>query len=479
MEYPNLVCICLDTLRADIIDGMLSSVVHTPNLDAFVQESVLFTQAFGEGQPTLQMRRSAFTGQRSFPWVYNYDRRGHWHHAAGWHKIPPEQDTLAEILLKRGFMTGMVSDTYHMFKPTMNYARGFVTYDFIRGQENDNWRGASEKLLRERLEQHAREPVAPQRYPALVQYLANTQDREKEEDYFAARVFLRASDWLEENRSREPFFLWVDSFDPHEPWDPPLAYADRYYPGYDGKDFIFPPLAYEKGQPTDEELERIKALYFGEVTFVDKWLGHFLDKLEKLGLDDNTIVMLISDHGTQLMDHGQFGKGPDFLRAYNTRVTWVVRHPDGPKGRNISGFVQTHDIFATALNLIGIPYLSEGQNAWQLVDGSKEQLRDHVVIGWAGWSSGNAVGRASVRDDDWNYVVSVGTEDAKPELYHLSMDPDENSNVVDKYPQVVEKQRLRLEAVIRQPLPGTFNEVCDPSPAPIDIYLKSRLKGGR
>nr|MBC8228070.1 hypothetical protein [bacterium] len=76
----NLICICLDTFRADIVgEGKKLSFVETPNLDAFARESTIFDRAFGEGQPTLQIRRAMFTGNRSFPWRYNFDRRGHWH----------------------------------------------------------------------------------------------------------------------------------------------------------------------------------------------------------------------------------------------------------------------------------------------------------------------------------------------------------------------------------------------------------------
>ena len=109
----NIICICLDTFRADIIGaGKKYSHAQTPNLDAFASESIRFTRAFGEGQPTLQVRRALFTGMRSFPWRYNFDRRGHWHHAPGWHKIPPEQDTIAEVLLERGYLTALIADTY-------------------------------------------------------------------------------------------------------------------------------------------------------------------------------------------------------------------------------------------------------------------------------------------------------------------------------------------------------------------------------
>ena len=114
----NIITIVLDTFRSDIIGpGKNLSFVKTPNLDALAEESVVFEQAYGEGQPTLQVRRAFFTGRRSFPFVYNFDRRGHWHHAPGWHKIPPHQATLSEILTARGYCTGLISDVYHMFKP--------------------------------------------------------------------------------------------------------------------------------------------------------------------------------------------------------------------------------------------------------------------------------------------------------------------------------------------------------------------------
>jgi len=473
----NIVCVCLDTFRADIIgEGKKLSFVETPNLDKFARESIIFDQAFGECQPTLQMRRAFFTGKRSFPWRYNFDRRGMHHHAAGWHKIPPDQDTLAEILVNHGYLTGLISDTYHMFKATTNYTRGFVTYDFIRGQESDRWRFGDLNKIRKKLELYVDHPDAVGLHSHLIQYLFNIQDRNREEDYFCAQVFIKAAEWLKDNRNNQPFFLWVDSFDPHEPWDPPREYADKYYPNYEGKEYIFgrpPPYA------TEKEVERVKALYYGEVTLVDKWFGYFMHELEDTGLLDNTIIMLLSDHGTQLMDHGRFGKDPNELHPFNTQILWYIRHPDGPRNKHISAFVQGHDVMPTILSLLGIPYADlDGENVWPLVTGEKEQIRDHIVIAWAGWSNGPAVGRVSVRDEEWNYVCNVGQNDPNPELYHLPDDPDEKINVADQYPEVVSKQRKRIEAVLKQPLPGIMNEICDLPPSTLRLYFlrKEELK---
>jgi len=469
----NVIVICLDTFRADMVGpGKLQRHVQTPNLDALAAESVSFERAFGEGQPTLQMRRAFFTGRRSFPWRYNYDRRGHWHHAPGWHKIPPEQDTMAEILVRRGYYTGLIADTYHMFKPTMNYTRGFCSYEFVRGQETDNWRGGTLKQIAAQWARHTRAPLGSPRWLCLAQYLWNQRDRVREEDYQCARVFCAATKWLTDNAANAPFFLWIDSFDPHEPWDPPTEYADRYY-AYDGIDYIYP----VNDSLTAEEQERIKALYWGEVTFVDRWVGMLLEKVDQLKLWDDTIVILTSDHGTQLMDHGRFGKGADELHPFNTRIPLYVRHPDGPRGRQIDAFVQSHDLLPTVMRLLDVPYANvDGSDAWSLVTGEREQLRDHVVTGWAGFVEGNAGGRASVRDDEWNYVVTVHAEDPAPELYHLPSDPEERHNVHDRYPAVVARQRARLEAVLGQPFPARLNEVCDPAPPPLHHWLASRWK---
>ena len=471
----NLIVICLDTFRADLVGpGRKMSYVETPNLDRLASESVSFERAFGEGQPTLQMRRAFFTGRRSFPWRYNFDRRGHWHHAPGWHKIPPEQDTLAELLVERGFLTGLVADVYHMFKPTMNYTRGFCTYEFLRGQETDNWRGGTLAAIEEQVARHSRYPAESAYFP-LLQYLWNQRDRRSEADYQCARVFRAASRWLDDNAANAPFFLWVDSFDPHEPWDPPTRYADRYYrygPEVEHPiDFIYP----NNRDATPEEQERTKALYCGEVTLVDEWAGVLLRKLDQLELWDDTIVVLTSDHGTQLNEQTRFGKGADELHPFNTQIPLYVRHPDGPRGCKVDAFVQSHDLLPTLLRLLDVPYANvDGQDAWTLVTGERRQLRDHVVCGWASFGSGPAGGRASVRDDAWNYVTSVHEVDPAPELYHLPSDPDEVVNVHDANPEVVALQRRRLEAVVGQPLPAQLNEVCDPAPAAMARWLKRR-----
>ena len=85
----NLVVICLDTLRRDMIHHLGVDFIQTPNLDAFARQSIVFENAYGEGLPTIQFRRAAMTGIRSFPGRYSEDTRGLHPKGMGWHKVPP------------------------------------------------------------------------------------------------------------------------------------------------------------------------------------------------------------------------------------------------------------------------------------------------------------------------------------------------------------------------------------------------------
>src|SRR5919199_339784 len=329
----NLVVLVLDTLRYDCVHHTPApgiAKVETPHLDALRRDGVSFSHAFGEAEPTIPVRRALWTGLRSFPWRFDYDTRGLWPNPRGWHKIPPEHTTLSELLLDNGYKTCLIGDVYHIFKPTQNFTRGFFNYEFVRGQETDNWRGGTIDLIREEAQRCIRGPLDPARHASLVQYLLNKRHFRTEAELTGAAVIQRGIDWLKDNHDDGPFMLWLESFDPHEPWDPPRAYANRYYDfpkGKAGVEFIYPPEAARVG--TDEEKERTKALYYGEITYMDAMIGQLLNTLADLKRLDDTLVMVTCDHGTELLDHGRFGKSADHLYAHNTQVNWIVRLPDG------------------------------------------------------------------------------------------------------------------------------------------------------
>ena len=499
----NLVVIVLDTLRHDCVHHRPApgiARVETPHLDALRRDGVSFSNCYGEAEPTVPVRRALWTGRRSFPWRFDYDTRGLWPNLRGWHKIPEGHTTLSEVLLGAGYKTCLIGDVYHIFKPTQNFTRGFFSYEFVRGQETDNWKGGHLDLIREEAQGCVRGELDPARHAPLVQYLLNKRHFAREADLTGAAVVQRGMSWLEENHDDGPFMLWLESFDPHEPWDPPRAYADRYYEfprEKKGVEFIYPPEAARIG--TAEERERTKALYYGEITFMDAVIGRLLNTLADLGRLEDTAVMVTSDHGTELLDHGRFGKSADHLYAHNTRLNWIVRLPDGHppapgaagRGREIDAFVQNHDIVPTALDLLGLldrwpagageeadggaagaagASRSEatlrqwtGRSMRGLVEGRPEATgREYAVTGWGDM--------AAVRDGEWNYVVPFENPGAGERLYDLRADPLETRDVAGAHPEVLGERRRRLEALLGQelgtPLPdGPIGETLAPSRA--------------
>jgi len=135
-----------------------------------------------------------------------------------------------------------------------------------------------------------------------------------------------AIEWLRDNAGHRNFFLWVDSFDPHEPWDPP-PHDTKYTP----PDYRGPKLIHPKYGPVDwmtaEELECVRGLYAGEATFVDKWVGELLNEIERLGLLENSLLILLSDHGHPHGDHGSIMETDDNLYNELLRIPLLILLP--------------------------------------------------------------------------------------------------------------------------------------------------------
>jgi arylsulfatase A-like enzyme len=436
----NLIVLCFDTLRRD---ALTTDLCRTPAFDRFAAEAVEYTNAWAEGLPTIPFRRAVHTGMRSYPWRRHVGDRGSHPNILGWHAIPEDQTTLAEFLYRRGYATGLISDVWHLFKATMNFVRGFVSWDFVRGQEGDTYTLSAASLQEP-------SPYGGRRL-GPGSYLYQTRDRTQDEDYFVAQVLDRAAEWVEGNRANAPYFLWVDSFTPHEFWDPPTRFADAYYPGEGLLDHIVPQsLNRGPGRPAPrpEDVARTRALYQGYVTFADERLGRFLDRIERAGALRDTVVVLLSDHGTELWDHGQFGKSAPRLHPYNTQINWLVRHPDVRARQTVDTFVQNQDVVPTLLHLLGVaPPPLDGRVVWPWAEGTPP-ARDHVVIGWDVY--------ASVRDHGWNLLLDVRDPAARPRLYDVVADPNEERDVAAEHPEVVARQLARLESLFGLPLPARF-----------------------
>ncbi|MCK4323356.1 MAG: sulfatase [Armatimonadetes bacterium] len=461
----NILWLVSDTLRWDYVGCYGNDWIKTPNLDKLAGQSALFLEAYAEGLPTLPARRAIITGRPVSPARYiaqpseaivNY----------GWHPLFDQDVTAAEWLGGRGYTTAFFTDVYHMMKPGKNFHRGFDCWHWIRGQEDDSYALRDRDQVADLLRQTGEEPETVPGDHWLIQHLMNRKDWESDADTSVAQVMTTAADWLRSYTLDKPFFMWVDCFDPHEPWDPPTEDARLYYDDYEDLCGVGS-VRHRTDAPHDHRIAAcMKAAYAGEVTLVDRWVGHLLDTLSDCGRADDTLIVFTSDHGTVMGEQDQFGKGETRLRNQCTKVPLLIKHPDGQaSGQQVSGFVQHTDILPTSLGIAGldVPDRVLGRNIWPHACDNEELSRESIFIGWSRY--------CSLRTAKWNLIMPMmelrEDEEAVRELYNLENDPEELNNVIRDYPEVARELADLANDYIRRQAPlteGTIQEY-DPSAA--------------
>ena len=430
MPRPNILVIISDTLRASHLGCYGNRRIQTPNIDALARRAVRFTRAYPESLPTIPVRRAMHTGRRAFP--FRGYRPVPWDivYLPGWQAMSAEEDTLAESLAGAGYHTGFITDTLPYFAPGFNFARGFWQWDYVRGQQQDRWKSPY-AVPRERYlrygdpDQLSREP-----HGFMPMFLANTSGVQDESDTSTARVFSHAMQFLEDNQAGQPFYLLVDCFDPHEPWEAP----EKYYRLYGDPDYAGERIVHCKYGSADQfgygerEIAFVEAQYCGLVTLVDTWMGKLLDQLQALGLDENTWVFMISDHGTNFTRNPRriIGKPDHAMYPGVMRLPLLVQAPDGQgRGTVRDELVANIDVPATVYDLAGI------QSGMGL-DG--RSLRP-LISGESGWTPRDYItcryNHSLAYIDDRSWVLT--DVDARPqEAFDLEADPTCQRNIMAK-----------------------------------------------
>ena len=428
----NVVLIIMDSLRKDHVGAYGNKTINTPNLDALARESLRFTRAYPESAPTICARRAIHTGLRTWPFDDWKRYKGINVGLQGWQPIPNDQTTLAETLQRAGYETMFVTDNLQQYDASMNFQRGFDAYDFIRGQSTDGYSPSyafpPEKIQRALVQEGVLGTGGTQYFQ---QYFANTAYRRSEEDWFAPRVFTRASEFLATTRPDRPFFLTVDCYDPHAPWDPPEKYANMYGDDYDGPE-PYAPVDGSSAYLSEGQARRMAALYSGEVTMMDRWLGRFLDEMEELNLFDNTLLIAISDHGVAFGEHGIVGKIPSSLWPEVTDIIFFVRHPKGKgAGETSDYFASTHDVAPTILGFLGVEpgQELEGQDLTVILEDEEPAARSHFSLGY----------HDHVFTRDEQYAMMGRNDGTEARLYDLKVDPGMYRDVAAEEPHIVKR----------------------------------------
>jgi arylsulfatase A-like enzyme len=465
----NVILIFSDTLRPDFLGCYGNDWIHTPYIDRFAQDAIIFDSAHCGSFPTVPCRNDVLTSR----WTFTYKP---------WAPLGVDEIVLQEVLNEAGYLTALFVDTPHPFAPGFNYQRGFQAWDLIRGQEHDAWKTSPAEVTLPCSVSKLRGGAKG----ATYKYLQNVAWRQSEEDYFPARTMRAAAAWLEANYDR-PFFMYVDTFDPHEPWDPPAHYLARYEPeGYEGEEVIYPRYDRWDGFMTEPELQHCRKLYAGEVSLVDRWIGFLLERTEDLGVLDETVVMITADHGFYLGEHGYIGKS--LIRGQEhqsiplypevSRVPLLVRLPGGRGARRSNALAQPVDFMPTILDVLELPAPStvQGKSLVRVFEG-KDDLRPFAVssptLSGPDVKVPHPTNRATVTTDEWALILGAQVEHAVgkemtsmvdsltreitilegpvgPELYHLPSDPGCTRNVLGEHKAVARRLQASFAAFIRE-----------------------------
>jgi arylsulfatase A-like enzyme len=488
----NVIFFMSDSFRHDNLQCYGPTRVKTPRLDRFAQGACVFDNAYLGSFPTIPNRLDIMSGRFSC-----IDRE--------WCPLPQETVTLQQILSASGIVTQMIVDNPHLVEMGFNYERGFDAWDWIRGQETDRWKVKPRKITL---------PADPRKLRSpdflVASFARNTHWWKGEEDRFVARTVRAACDWLGEHQDLEKFFLYIDTFDPHEPWDAPKKYVDLYDPDYQGDEVIYPHYDFWRNFLTQRELDHTRALYWAEATLVDHWFGVLLDKLDELGMAEDTAVIFVSDHGYLFGEHGHVGKSLispekgyyEAIPMYDDirRTPLMVRLPGQAQGRHIPGLVQTPDLMPTILEMAGLvatetiggqartqalqcgvfytedwrfqPETIHGKSLMPLLRGEAARVRDIAVASNTLIRHTPVLAKcAIVTEDGWclHYAGKYDEtlRDAKmfinrltdpqavrttvePGLYHLPSDPEEEKNVIQDNGRLAQEIHERYVAWLQE-----------------------------
>ncbi len=363
----NAVVILLDSLNRHALGAYGGREFATPNLDRLAARSLKFTRHFAASLPCIPARHDILCGAWDFLW-------------RPWGSVELWEDAISAPLRKAGVVSQLISDHPHLFETGgENYHVDFNAWDYQRGHEGDPWKTKPDPSWAG-TPQFGMKRDMP--YDRSRGYFRG------EEDFPGPRTMRAASRWLDENAgAHDRFFLFIDEFDPHEPFDTPDSYAKRYDPDWDGPPLIWPPYAVrgiERGVLTERQGKQVRARYGAKVTMIDHWLGRILDALDQKKLWDDTLVILTTDHGHYCGEKDIWGKPAVPLYQTMAHIPLLISAPGVAAGER-EALTTSVDIFATLADQFGVTdkvrQRTHGRSLLPLISGAQKSVRDFLLAG--------------------------------------------------------------------------------------------------
>ncbi|MFO8056689.1 MAG: sulfatase [bacterium] len=429
---PSIILVTLDTVRQDHLSAYGYYRDTSPGLEALSEDGVTFDHCYTPLPHTLPAHFSLLTSQPpSVHGVLNNRMR------CRNERVP----YLAAHLKRQGFETAGFMGS-GIFRPGGGIKKGFDKF--------------YSNLWRERPEN---------RKTRLNNYVRGADE-----------VVLLAENWLEEQDKTKPFFIWLHFWDAHGPYYSPPGYIDRYKTDARLKRVMesrnqAPTFTY-KGRvwPTATGINQ----YDGGIRFIDDELAGFWEFLQERGLYDDCFILVTSDHGEGLNEHGTYVHG-DNVHEEAVRIPVIMRFPDGRySGREVHSLVNIMELAPTvldALNLTSLPR-AKGRSLVPLIRGEADAKDRSIMLETRVKEKAEdeeapppvSFGVATAR---WKYIV---TEEGEESLYDLLHDPHELENVASSYPEVLERLRRELRKLKKR------YPAYKPEQEKISAEMKKRLK---
>ena len=442
-ERPNIILLTIDALRADRLGAYGYEGANTPNLDRFAAEGIVFEQASSQAPWTFPSFASLFTSM--YPSELGLSIGNNHISEMYTKRVDDARVTLAEALQASGYRTQAVV-TNPWLKPEFGFAQGFEGFLSVDEPQIYHLDEVKDILL---LKISSRIPVAGDLVASGYQVVTGNAGEPLVWDVRADRVTEEAITWLQTNQD-SPFFLWIHYVDPHYPFDPPEGYRPTiegvspermaYLSSYNEEDIY---TGRARLRPVD--IEALKALYDGEIAYNDLFVGQLLDEIDQLGLRQNTVVIVSSDHGDEFFEHGGYQHGHSLYDEL-IRVPLIMRGPEGlAQPARIDQFVQQIDLMPTILDMIGRekPPEAQGRSLLPLIQGAQTGDEPAPVMNFAEGLFLTEEKKA-LRAEGYKLIISPLSD--QYELYDLIADPGEIVNLAPDEPARVQD----LEEVILQ-----------------------------
>lgn len=464
---PNVLMICVDDLKPTL--GCYGdSIAITPHMDRLAARGVVFENAYCNQAVCSPSRNSLMTGLRPQT-IGVYDLGTHFRLAA------PNAVTVTEHFMEHGYHAAGMGKIYHI---------GHGNIDDEQSWSVPWWRpNGSNYRLSASLDAHVTDAQGKRRGPPTER--ADVDD----EDYKDGQIAMEAVDRLQQasQNSQQPFFLAVGFQKPHLPFVAP----EKYWAIYDSAELPMPTIkTAPKGAPdyaarTGGELRNYSGMnenwpvdesmtrhlihgYYAATSYVDAQIGRVLDELERLELDDNTIVVLWGDHGWHLGDHGMWCKHTNYEQA--ARIPLIFAGPQIDLGKPSQAFVETVDIYPTLAELAGLPAPAnlDGISFVAAAKDASQPARPYVTHVYPkGGVLGRAIRNSSHRMVEWKQIGAEPGE-AEIELYDYVNDALETQNIASEQPEIVAAMRALLnqqaeaKPQFKQAKPSTQSKAAKP-----------------